>query len=79
MAVNKPILVGDHALVRREGHIPGKFPIMKYSGPYQVIRQHNEWSYKLKNLSSGEEIDRIGFIIAGKASNQYNWCINQRY
>lgn len=55
---NNPIHVGDKVLVKVEGHIPGEFPRIKYSGPYEVMNRNNFWSYKLKNLQNGKEIDR---------------------
>ena len=42
---NTVINVGDHVLVKIEGHIPAAFPKFKFHGPFEVIKKHNYWSY----------------------------------
>jgi hypothetical protein len=58
MKRSTPIAMGTQVLVKREGHLPGKFPLTKFKGPYEVVGKVNEWSYKLKNMQTGEIIDR---------------------
>jgi transposase InsO family protein len=55
---NTVIQVGDQVLIKREGHIPNVFPKYKFCGPYQVVQRNNYWSYKLKDLRTGNVLDR---------------------
>lgn len=55
---SKQLILGDKVLVKVEGHIPGEFPIKKFSGPYEVVAKHGHWSYTLKHLHTGQVIDR---------------------
>jgi transposase InsO family protein len=54
----KEINVGDQVLVKITGHLPNKFPRNIYDGPYIVVSRKGNWNYKLKDLQTGELIDR---------------------
>ena len=54
----KPLCIGDQALVKVEGHVPGSYPLIKYSGPYRVVKVKNDWIYELENIKNGNRIQR---------------------
>ena len=54
----KEFTLGEKVFIKVENYVPGKFPIKKFSGPYEVVGKRGHWSYTLKHLTNGKVIDR---------------------